>query len=104
MAKQGGWKQWSEEKARGELVAWRKSGEPLAVFARRRGYNEQRLRWWRGRLGDVDDKPVLAPVRIVERETSSIEILVRSGYVIRVRAGFSAEALVDVVRALDAAC
>ncbi len=47
----GGWKQWTPAEARRALSAWRKSGLPLATFARERGIGAERLRWWRNRLG-----------------------------------------------------
>ncbi len=48
---QRGWQQWKPAQARRELKAWRESGLPLATFARQRGVGDQRLRWWRERLG-----------------------------------------------------
>ena len=45
-----GW--WKADEARDALSAWRKSGQPLAVYARRLGVSDTRLRWWRNRLGE----------------------------------------------------
>ncbi len=65
---QGRWRQWKPEEARRELKAWRESGLPLATFARQRGVGNQRLRWWRERLGD-EAVPAAAdaalPIRLV---------------------------------------
>lgn len=47
-----GWRQWKPDEAKSALAALRESGLPLATFARQQGYSAQRLRWWKGRLGD----------------------------------------------------
>jgi hypothetical protein len=66
----GGWRQWTPERARRELEAWRASGESLAAFARRRRFSSQRLRWWRDRLaqwsgdGEGRESPRLVPVAV----------------------------------------
>jgi hypothetical protein len=63
-----GWRQWTAERAQRELEEWRASGEPLAAFARRRGFSSQRLRWWRDRLaqwsGEGQTPPRLIPVSV----------------------------------------
>jgi hypothetical protein len=50
--RRSGWKQWTAADARRELRAWRESKRPLETFARGRGYDGSRLRWWRERLKD----------------------------------------------------
>ena len=50
--RKSGWKQWTPVEARRSLTAWRRSGLPLATFARRNGIGAQRLRWWSKRLVD----------------------------------------------------
>lgn len=50
--RKGGWKQWTKAEARQVLATWRKSGLPLATFARGRGVSAERLRWWRKRLSE----------------------------------------------------
>lgn len=49
-ARKRGWKQWTPAEARRTLAAWRRSGLPLAVYARQHGLAAKRLRWWRDRL------------------------------------------------------
>lgn len=49
--KKSGWKQWTRAEARRALTAWRKSGLPVATFARSRAISVNRLRWWNSRLG-----------------------------------------------------
>jgi hypothetical protein len=51
--KKGGWKQWTKAEAREALAAWKKSGLPLATFAREQGVGSKRLRWWRKRLSEA---------------------------------------------------
>jgi hypothetical protein len=50
--RKGGWKQWTKTEARQALAAWKKSGLPLATFAREQGVGAERLRWWRKRLSE----------------------------------------------------
>ncbi len=70
--RRGGWRQWTAAEARLELKAWKASGLLLGTFARRRGLNGTRLRWWVKRLGDWDGDPLpaqaLAFVPAVVRE------------------------------------
>ena len=60
-----GWRQWKPEKAKKQLRAWKKSGEPLATFARGRGYSATRLRWWRDRLGGGSEPEPAVEARLV---------------------------------------
>lgn len=64
-------RRWSAAEARLELDAWRRSGAPMARFARKRGYQGQRLAWWLKRLeptADVAPAPVaLAPAVVTDR-------------------------------------
>jgi hypothetical protein len=62
-AKKHGWKQWTPAKARRTLAAWRRSGLPLATYARRHGFGAERLRWWRNRLGGEAEAEVGAKTR-----------------------------------------
>ncbi|WIG93417.1 hypothetical protein [Myxococcus sp. SDU36] len=64
--KRGGWRQWTPDEARRELAALQRSGLPLATYARQRGVSDQRLRWWRERLGEWEEAaPVNGPARWV---------------------------------------
>ena len=39
------------EEARRLLLEWKESGESLAGFSIKRGFNKERLRWWKNRIG-----------------------------------------------------
>jgi len=41
---------WTDDDARAVLDEWRRSGEPVAAFARRHGLTASRLYWWKKRL------------------------------------------------------
>jgi hypothetical protein len=96
------------------VEAWRKSGLPLATFARQHGLGETRVRWWRNRLDEparrpASTSPTLIAVTIVgtpasSAKRSSMEVVLASGHVVRVGADFDAEALVKLVRVLEASC
>jgi hypothetical protein len=54
-------RRWSEADARVLLADWQRSGLPMAAFARRHGFNAQRLAWWRKRLSDSLRQASLVP-------------------------------------------
>jgi hypothetical protein len=105
---------WREEDGRVVVEAWRRSGLPSATFARQHGLGETRVRWWRNRLDEParrppSPSPTLIPVTIVETpassaKRSSMEVVLASGHVVRVGTDFDAEALVKLVRVLEASC
>ena len=102
-----GWKQWDEEQAEHELQALRRSGEPLEIFARSRGYSGERLRRWGARLKKAA-APVLLPVRVIAApaepagDAPPVEVVLCSGRVLRVARGFDAGQLAELVRVLEA--
>ena len=102
-----GWKHWNEEQAEQELQAQRRSGETLEVFARSRGYSGMRLRRWSARLQKTA-APMLLPVRVIASPAEpdvgapGIEVVLRSGRVLRVARGFDEVHLVELVRVLEA--
>lgn len=69
-ARKSGWRQWTAGEAREVLAAWKRSGLPLATFARRRGLSAERVRWWRQRLGDWrgggEERARLVPVVVTD--------------------------------------
>lgn len=92
-----GWKQWTPAEARRTLKAWRKSGLPLATFARERGIGAKRLRWWRIRLGSAVSaaaakppprKPRLLPAvmtaPLLQLTTAAVAIRVPGGPVLEI--------------------
>lgn len=95
--KKSGWKQWTPAEARRALAAWRKSGLPLATFARERGIGAEKLRWWRNRLdGTVSvaaakpppRKPRLVPAVVtaplLSLNTAAVAIRVPGGPVLEI--------------------
>lgn len=50
-------KRWTEEDAKQVLAVWRESGLSARGFAREHGLDDQRLNWWRKRLGNWKPKP-----------------------------------------------
>jgi transposase len=93
------------------VAQWRRSGLTAEVFATQQGFNVHTFRGWCSalrrptaraaepgfvRLVAVDH----APARPVESGT--IEVVLTSGRVVRVRQGFDASLLRDIVTALEA--
>lgn len=103
-------RRWSEHDARGMARAFAASGETKAVFAKRHGLGEERVRRWLKQLAEMDrrrTRPAFAPVRLVERAPErrvggGIEIVV-GARMVRVGAGFCPETLLKVLAALEAA-
>lgn len=56
-------KRWTAEYARRELGAWERSGLALCRFAASRGYQAQRLSWWKQRL-QGEPAATLTPVAL----------------------------------------
>lgn len=44
------------------MEAWKRSGESMAAYARKRGYPAHRLSWWQKRLARDAEPPETAPV------------------------------------------
>lgn len=116
---------WRAVDARRALSAWEKSGEPMTAFAKAHGLKASRLAWWRKRLGA--EKPTASrcagasteavrflPVVAVggadacdEADTTRpqpapIELVLPSGHVVRVAAGFDAGELSRLLDVLEA--
>lgn len=106
---------WRESEARVLVEAWRSSGEPLARFARRHGFEPRRLARWASRLERAADERVrFHPIRLLERQGepdrsgpgAPIEIELTYGRRVCVPRGFEAEDLRRVLAVLGevAAC
>ena len=122
-------RRWQERDARAMARAYAQAGESVAAFARRHGLNEQRVRWWLGRLAELDrrrpaavaEAAPFALVRVVESRkavtrpvAASVQApagdgaagadaridVVIGGHVVRVGQGFCAETLRQIVSAL----
>ena len=68
----GGWTQWTPREARKALGRWKKSGQPMATFARRVGVSSRRLRWWQKRLGEWNEPAEASPARLVPAVVTSM--------------------------------
>ena len=88
------WRQWSEQDAREALSELARTGEGVAHFARRRGVSEQRVHYWRKRIGQADT-PAFVAVPVATRGPQ-IEIA-SEAVTVRVREDLDLEHLADLV-------
>lgn len=99
-------KRWGEEEGRVALAAWRASGLPLQTFAREQGLCPQRLRAWRGRLGE---SPTLLPVRLVGGTSAAapgfggamMELVLVTGRRVRLGPEFDEQSVARLVGVLE---
>ncbi len=96
-----------ERRWRGRLKEWRRSGLTGREFCRRHLLSEPSFYGWRREIARRDREhiaakwqPAFVPVRVVAVEP--IEVVVRSGQVVRVGAAFEPAHLRAVVAALEA--
>lgn len=102
-------RRWTTADARSALTALAASGLSLAAFARREGLQVERLRHWRHRLADKGPgtAPVTAPapapelIEIRPRRAEPVEIILRSGRVLRVAETIDVSTLARLVAALE---
>jgi hypothetical protein len=96
-------RRWRAKEARVILKHLDASGLSVREFAVRYGLETQRLYRWRAQL--VSAGPAAAPpfVEIERSPGVAIEVVLRSGHVIRVRDGFGEDTLRRVVAVLDGA-
>ena len=96
-------RRWRAKEARAILKDLDASGLSVREFAARHGLETQRLYRWRTQL--ASSGPVAAPpfVEIGRSPGLAIEVVLRSGHVIRVPNGFAEDALRRVVAILDGA-
>jgi hypothetical protein len=80
-------RQWNEEQAREVLEEWKRSGETLAVFSRKRGLVPERLYIWRKRFAAERSAPTralsLVPATVVSTDPDVI-VRLRDGVVIEI--------------------
>jgi transposase-like protein len=91
-------RRWGEEKRRGLLAAFQRSGGSLKAFAARAGVPYSTMVYWR-RRGDVGGPPRLVPVEVARDAVLEVHV---GGATVRVAPDFDAEHLARVVRALRA--
>lgn len=100
---------WRAADAQAALVAWSRSGLPLAAFAREHGIPIAKLRRWKGRLGRPAPAVAFHRVKVsggqggalAHPSASSVDVVVRGGRSLRVHSGFDAELLRQVVEAME---
>ena len=105
-------KRWNEAEGRFVVEAWRRSGLRPAEFARKYGLEGYRLDHWRGRCQAVEEEPEaklsFAPVVVkdlgVARSREGVELVLRSGVVVRVPGSVDVAWLGELVSALEGRC
>jgi hypothetical protein len=99
-------RRWTEAEARAALAALDASGLRPSAFATREGLDVQRLQSWRRKLGakpKTRPAPASRPafVEVRPRSSEPIEIVLRSGRVLRVPESIDSAVLRRLVDALD---
>lgn len=101
---------WREADARVMVEAWQRSGDSLAVFARRYRVDRKRITRWASRLTRSPRRGVrFHPVQVVATAAggsgsrAAIEVVLADGRTVRVPPGFAPEDLQQVLRVLDGA-
>jgi transposase-like protein len=97
-------RRWTDADARAVLAAMDASGLSVAAFAGREGLDPQRLYFWRRRLetGLVEVAPAPAFIEVrhaAERER--VEIVLRSGRIVRVAESIDVGVLRHLIEALE---
>ncbi len=102
---------WTEVEAGEVLSALRESGLTKGEFGRRYGISGWRLWSWGKRVKAAPPAPAMLRVHVRDSEprpergaAGPVEVVLRSGRVVRVSSGFDAGDLVGVVAALEGAC
>jgi len=93
-------RRWTVEVARAALSALAASGLSVAAFAAREGLDAQRLYGWRRRLGPPES---VSPsfVEVTSAAVTPMEVVLRSGHVVRLSPSFDAAALVRLLEVLE---
>ena len=93
-------RRWNAEYAGAILKQFEASGMSVREFATRHGIDAQRLYRWRSQLGS-EAAGTPAFVEIKPAGGRAIEVVLRSGHIVRVADGFVEETLRRVVAVLD---
>jgi transposase-like protein len=96
-----GRRRWREEDARRILDLLGASGMTVRAFASREGIDPQRVYAWRRRLGGPEAPAAPAFVELSSRRAAPIEVVLRSGHVVRVAEPFDADALRRLLAVLE---
>ena len=95
-------RRWTAVEGRAALTALAASGLSAAAFGEREGLDPQRLYAWERKLGVAKARVQRAEFVEVRRAvTERIEVVLRSGVVVRVAETVDAEALRRIVEALE---
>ncbi len=97
-------RRWTEEEARAALAAHAASGLPMGVFASREGLDAQRLYVWRRKFESTGGARMPTPPPFVELRASRperVEVVLRSGRVLRCTEEISSGALRRLVEVLE---
>lgn len=95
---------WTEREGRAAVALWRRSGEPMASWARRTGLSGSRLSYWARRSAGAGTGIALAPVTVVATPTGALVIELRSGRAVRVEGAFDDDTLARVIAIAERAC
>lgn len=98
-------RRWTEKEARAALAALAESKLSIRAFAAREGLDRQRLSVWRRKLAPPKKRAaaVSAPKFLELRPTAAerVEVVLRSGVVLRVREAIEPTTLRRLVEALE---
>ena len=92
-------RRWSPDDARAVLARLDSSGLTVREFAEREGLDGQRLYRWRAQIVTTKTGPTFVEIARPARG-ATIEVVLRSGHVLRVPAGFEAETVRRLVEIL----
>jgi transposase-like protein len=107
LALHAGTPRWTPAQAEAVLSALDNSGLSLRTFAQREGVDEQRLYFWRrrlGRTGRTGPAPTFVEVAPAPRSLGHVEIVLRSGRVLRAAEAIDSLVLRRLVDALEDEC
>jgi transposase-like protein len=102
-------RRWTSAEARAALAALGKSGLTASAFAQQEGLDVERLRRWRRRLVSTEQlpRPATGPARAPElielrpHQPQPVEIVLRSGILVRVPETIDPSMLARLVSALE---
>lgn len=98
-------RRWSVEEARTVLAEMDRSGLSCAAFALREGLDVQRLYFWRRRLvadaDSVESRPTFVELRPAPLTPERLEVVLRSGRVVRVPESFDEATLRRLIEVLE---
>jgi hypothetical protein len=101
-------RRWTVADARVVLSALDASGLPVNAFASREGLDVQRLYFWRRRVETIMVEATAAPAFVEVRRSTPVhvEVMLRSGHILRVSESIDGASLRRLVDALeqDPAC